>query len=143
VNTDYDKLAETEGIRAVSVDLTQRIAALTTDGKLQVRIFRLVIDETGRAIEELRQGMRPETGRLLHEEMTTLAPELCARKAHCSRRTIDRAIESGALLSAKGSSGLICVDRESFDEWNAARTPKVAFVSKVVAACPKMPSNRL
>jgi hypothetical protein len=104
-----------------------RIAALTPDQALRTRIACLVAEETAVQMRDARAAMPPKDASSLDAAMMTLTPEVCARSARCSRRTIDNAIKARAILAAKGSTGLVAVDRASFNAWNAARTPKPAL----------------
>jgi hypothetical protein len=52
-----------------------------------------------------------------------LSPEMAAKRAAVSRRTIARAIARGQLLTSKGATGLISIDRASFEKWRFQRRP--------------------
>ena len=66
--------------------------------------------------------------------MALLRPEDCARLAVCTRRTVDRAIASGALKASKGLTGIVVVARSDFDAWSQARRPLSAMSKNVEGA---------
>ena len=67
--------------------------------------------------------------------MALLRPEDCARLAVCTRRTVDRAIASGALKANKGLTGIVVVARPDFDAWSQGRRP-LPGMSKNVQGAP-------
>jgi len=64
--------------------------------------------------------------------MELLTPKDCARLAGCARRTVDRAIHTGALRAAHGITGLVTVNRSDFDAWDRARRPDSAEMANLV-----------
>jgi hypothetical protein len=83
---------------------------------------------TARELQTVVANLPKAQGAAVHAELIALTPESAARKAHCSRRTVDRAIEAGQIRAAKGSTGLVVIDRESFEAWRNSRTPDVSAV---------------
>lgn len=76
-------------------------------------------------LKDTVDNMPQETRTAINATLTALTPELAARRARVSRRTICRAINSGAILAVKGSTGLVILDRDSFAAWARARVPPV------------------
>jgi hypothetical protein len=74
-------------------------------------------------LKELQAGMPKDARAAVYTSLMALTPDIAARKAECSRRTVSRAIESGELRAAKGSTGMVLIERASFDVWFRARTP--------------------
>ena len=86
-------------------------------------LTREAVGMAARAMRDTVQDMPPEAARAFNAAALALTPEIAARKARCSRRTINRAITDREIRAMKGSTGLWILDRDSFDAWRAARMP--------------------
>jgi len=68
-------------------------------------------------------AMPPEARAAVHSSLMALTPELAASQAHVTTKTIRRAVTSGKIMAVRGSTGLLNLDRDSFEKWHAARRP--------------------
>jgi hypothetical protein len=75
------------------------------------------------AFKDASQSMAQTVVTASNATVFALTPEIAAKKARCSRSTIERAISAGKILAVKGSTGLLSLDRDSFEKWTQARVP--------------------
>lgn len=96
-----------------------------------VRLSALTLKDI---VEDLAPAQRSEINTSVHVSLAALTIDIAAKRARCARRTISRAIGSGEILAVKGTTGLVYLDRESFDKWMAARTPTLPTMSHLSGA---------
>jgi hypothetical protein len=93
-------------------------------------VMREAIRYAGQALKDSVAELPQAERTAVRATLMALTPELAAKRAGCSRRTIDRAIEDGFIMAVRGSTGLVNVDRDSFNAWHAARVPALPTMSK-------------
>jgi hypothetical protein len=90
----------------------------------------------GQSLKETVAILPKDAKAAIHATLMALTPEIAARKAGCERKTIDRAITAGKIIAVKGSTGMVILDRRSFDAWALARKPEPSGMSNDVQPIP-------
>jgi DNA-directed RNA polymerase specialized sigma24 family protein len=114
-------LLRSAGVPDAAVETVLAACRRDLERALPLEVARLLQVVTARLPERQRAAV--------DAELCALTPEAAARKARCSRRTIDRAVEAGLIRAKRGSTGMVVLDRASFSRWNRARTPDPSKVA--------------